>query len=273
MEQCRIIWRICRSLWLFLMTNNGGTPFTQLLEWPSLCFDYRDNFGFAPRATESGEWPDLHTLGWLCRKMNLIRNWCCAIGKAPTVHDDRRSVVKSGPRRAQFDTDSSLLIVCSSWHTWDPGRVCIRTTLHAACTSWGAGLQCSTARVGRVSETILHSVTKKLAQSAWFVICQRAMSGSVTSSTFSSEVSFKYHEHNTRNPMLASLCHFVVGVVMEALLVEMEVGRIALTWNFSLPVVNDHVFVRNWPLLLPQHVETDSADSILGTSMEEDLDR
>ena len=51
------------GLWLFLMTNNGGTPSTQLLEWPSLCFDFRNNFGFAPRTAESREWPDLHTLG------------------------------------------------------------------------------------------------------------------------------------------------------------------------------------------------------------------
>ena len=149
----------------------------------------------------------------------------------------------------------------------------IRTTLHAACISWCAGLRCSAVRVGRVSETILHSDTKKLAQSVWFVICQRAMSGSVISSAFSSEESFEYHEHNEWNPMLASMCHFEIGVVMEALLVEMELGRIALTWNFSLPVVNDHVFVRNWPPHFPQQVETETADSVLGTSMEEDLDR
>ena len=94
------------------------------------------------------------------------------------------------------------------------------------------------------------------------------MNGSVTSSTFSSEESLKNHEHNIWNPMLASLCHFEVGVVMEALLDEVDMGRIALACHFSLdvlcdktsslPVVNDHVSVRNWPPLLPQHVETES---------------
>ena len=110
-----------------------------------------------------------------------------------------------------------------------------------------------------------------------------AMNGSVTSSTFSSEESFEYHEHNIWNPMLASLCHFEVGVVMEALLDEVDMGRIALACHFSLdvlcdktsslPVVNDHVSVRNWPPLLPHHVETESDDSILRMSREEDLDR
>ena len=41
--------------------------------------------------------------------------------------------------------------------------------------------------------------------------------GSVISSTFSSEESFEYHKHNIWNPMLASLCHLEVGVVLEAL--------------------------------------------------------
>ena len=74
-----------------------------------------------------------------------------------------------------------------------------------------------------------------------------------------------------------------IGVGMEALLDDVDMGRIALACRFSLailcdktcslPVVNDHVSVRNWPPLLPQHVETESADSILGMSREEDLDR
>ena len=56
--------------------------------------------------------------------------------------------------------------------------------------------------------------------------------------------------------MLASLCHFEIGVGMEALLDEVDMGRLALTCHFSLdilcdktpplPVVNDHAFVRNW---------------------------
>ena len=98
----------------------------------------------------------------------------------------------------------------------------------------------------------------------------------------SSEESFEYHEHNKWNPMLASLCHFEVGVVMEALLDDFDMGRIALACHFSLdvlcdkisslPVVNDHASVRNWPPLLPQHFETESDDSILRMSREEDLD-
>ena len=51
------------ALWFFLMTNKGDTAATQLPEWPSLGFDHRDNFGSAPRAIESGEWPDLNTFG------------------------------------------------------------------------------------------------------------------------------------------------------------------------------------------------------------------
>ena len=50
---------------------------------------------------------------------------------------------------------------------------------------------------------------------------------------FSSEESCKYHEHNIWNPMLASLCHFEVGVVVEALLDEVDMGRIALVCHFS----------------------------------------
>ena len=48
---------------------------------------------------------------------------------------------------------------------------------------------------------------------------------SATSSTFSSEESFEYHEHNIWNPMLASLCHFEIGVGMEALLYGVDMGK------------------------------------------------
>ena len=72
-----------------------------------------------------------------------------------------------------------------------------------------------------------------------FVISVRAMNGSDTSSTFSSEESSAYHEHNIWSPMLASLCHFAVGVVMEALLDEVDIGRIALACHFSLDVLCD----------------------------------
>ena len=67
--------------------------------------------------------------------------------------------------------------------------------------------------------------------------------------------------------MLASLCHFEVGVVLEALLDEVDMGSIALACRFSLDVlcdetssllvVNDHVSVRNWPPLFPLHVVTE----------------
>ena len=70
------------------------------------------------------------------------------------------------------------------------------------------------------------------------------------------------------NPMLESLCHSEVGFVMEALLDEKEIGRVALSCHFSfdvlcdktssLPLVNDHVSVRNWPPQLPQNVATAS---------------
>ena len=60
------------------------------------------------------------------------------------------------------------------------------------------------------------------------------MNESVTSSTFSSEESFEYQEHNEGNPMLASLCHFEIGVEMETLLEEIHMGRIALAGHFSL---------------------------------------
>ena len=51
------------ALWFFLMMNKDDTPDTQLSEWPSLRFDYCDNFRFALRAIESGEWPDLNAFG------------------------------------------------------------------------------------------------------------------------------------------------------------------------------------------------------------------
>ena len=50
--------------------------------------------------------------------------------------------------------------------------------------------------------------------------------GSATSATFSSEVSFEYHEHNVWNSLLVALCHFEVGVVLGALLDEVAMGRI-----------------------------------------------
>ena len=51
---------------------------------------------------------------------------------------------------------------------------------------------------------------------------------SATSSTFSSEESFEYHEHNVWNSMLNALCHFEVGVVLGALLDEVAMGELLL---------------------------------------------
>ena len=72
--------------------------------------------------------------------------------------------------------------------------------------------------------------------------------------------------------MLDVLCHFEVCVVLGALVDEVAMGRIALACHFSLdllrdktsslPVVNDHVSVRNWPPSPYLHVATESANVI-----------
>ena len=77
-----------------------------------------------------------------------------------------------------------------------------------------------------------------------------------STSTFSSEESFEYFEHNVWNSMLCALCHFEIGKIMETLLEDASLGRCALTCHFSLdvlcertlslPVVNDQVSRRNW---------------------------
>ena len=74
------------------------------------------------------------------------------------------------------------------------------------------------------------------------------------------------------NSMLDVLRHFEVGVVLGALLDEVAMGRIALACHFSpdllcdktssLPVVNGHVSVRNWPPSPYLHVATESANVI-----------
>ena len=114
------------------------------------------------------------------------------------------------------------------------------------------------------------------------VICPDNISeeeGSATFSTFSSEESFEYHELNVWNSMLDLLCHFEVGVVLGALREEVVMGRIALTFHFSLdlfcdrtsslPLVNDHVSVRNWPPPPCPHVATESAKVISLTAANE----
>ena len=51
------------ALWFFLMTKNDAKPTHPVPEWPSLLLDYRVNFGFAPRAIESGKRSEISTLG------------------------------------------------------------------------------------------------------------------------------------------------------------------------------------------------------------------
>ena len=49
------------ALWFFLLTKDGSEerdPVT-LPEWLSLCFDYRQNFGFAPKMIELGRLPGM----------------------------------------------------------------------------------------------------------------------------------------------------------------------------------------------------------------------
>ena len=55
------LYREFTALWFFLLTKGGSEerdPVT-LPEWPSLCFDHRQNFGFAPNMIESGRLPDM----------------------------------------------------------------------------------------------------------------------------------------------------------------------------------------------------------------------
>ena len=51
-------------------------------------------------------------------------------------------------------------------------------------------------------------------------------------SRFETSVRIHFHFHDIWYPMLASLCHFEVGVVLEALLDEVDMGRIALACHF-----------------------------------------
>ena len=49
------------ALWFFLLTKHRSEERDPVVlpEWPSLCFDYRQSFGFAPRMIESGRLPDM----------------------------------------------------------------------------------------------------------------------------------------------------------------------------------------------------------------------
>ena len=96
------------ALWFFLMMNKGAA--TQLPEWPSLRFDYRDNFGFASRAIESGERPDLNTFG-CAGKWTWSGTEGAHSEMHPLSHNYRMYVLESGPWRAQLGTVSTWLIV------------------------------------------------------------------------------------------------------------------------------------------------------------------
>ena len=65
------------------------------------------------------------------------------------------------------------------------------------------------------------------------------MDVSDTSSTLSSSESNEYHEHNIWNPRLELLLHTHVGISMEALFCEEDMGRIALSCHFALDVLCD----------------------------------
>ena len=144
------------------MTNKDDTPATQLPEWPSLGFDYCDNFGFATRATESGEWPDFNTFG-CAGEMDLIRNWRCAliITQLPSVCPGVWSLNCSAWCCQQL-IDRPLIFV----HTGFGPRLLLHST---ACAMHGVGFQCSVVRVDKVSVTYFPLVVKKLAPSARFV--------------------------------------------------------------------------------------------------------
>ena len=59
------------------------------------------------------------------------------------------------------------------------------------------------------------------------------------SSTLYSSESNEYHEHNIWNPMLELLFHTQIGISMEALFSEEDMGRIALSCHFALDVLCD----------------------------------
>ena len=66
-----------------------------------------------------------------------------------------------------------------------------------------------------------------------------AMDVSDTSSTLTSSDPDEYDGHNIWNPMLELLCHAHIGVFMEALFDEEDVGRIAFSCHFALDIPCD----------------------------------
>ena len=243
------------ALWFFPMMNKDDTPSAQLLEWQSLRFDYCDTFGFALRAIEPGELSDWYAFGWTVKRTWEGMGPGGAQSNCSHNHINDVCLSKGLVHGGQLSLRSAVggLFACPCapgiWAVLAPAQQCMR---HAYCLISVLKGTCES----RVSVTSFPSVVQKVAE------LPRAMNGSVTSSTFSAEESCEYREHNLWNPMLAPLCHCEVGAVLEALLDEVDMGRIALSchfssdvlcyWTSSLPVVNDHVSSRNWPPPLSQ---------------------
>ena len=65
------------------------------------------------------------------------------------------------------------------------------------------------------------------------------MNVSDTSSTFTSSVPDEYDGHNIENPMLELVCHAHIGVFMETLLDEEDLGDIAFSCHLALDILCD----------------------------------
>ena len=63
------------------------------------------------------------------------------------------------------------------------------------------------------------------------------MDVSDTSSTLTSSDLDEHDRHNIRNSMLDLPCHVHIGVCMEALLDEEDLGRTALSGHFALDIL------------------------------------
>ena len=84
MEQREVVWEICCFM-VLPHDKNGGEEAAPapLPEWPSLCFDYRQNFGFDSYRT----WPPLETQesgpelargnSWCQVEKHLLQRVCC----------------------------------------------------------------------------------------------------------------------------------------------------------------------------------------------------
>ena len=147
------------------MTKNEETPTSPLPEWPRLCFVYRDNFGFVPKATESEVWPALNTFG--CAGNGLDQELKVRIRKRTHHH---------------------IITACISWCLVHEGLLLVSVhtgsgpRLHLHNTACGVHmLECW---ISVFSGTCWQGFcdvfplgAKYLAQSAWFVISQRVMNG------------------------------------------------------------------------------------------------